>query len=493
MRTRLQSILAGCVACPALWPALLSAQAEAAPLPSATIPRYPRGEVVERVESRSDRQQHYAVYLPSRYSPARRWPLLLLMDPRGQALIPLALVPESAERLGYIVLSSYNSRSDEPVDPNRDALNAMLADAQQDFSLDERRFYLVGFSGTTRAGWEFATELEGHVAGLIGVGAGLPNGALAPAPPGPADHPFAFFGGAGTTDFNYDEVMRLDGVLDRLHWPHRIVAYPGSHTWPKAPVLAQALAWMELQAMRTGLIDVDQGAVDSLFEADMQAARALERDGHLLDALLRYRSAATDYAGLHATTGPVADTLRLSRTAGVRAERKRRGEIERRQFACVARMATYFAGLRDGSRKPQSLSQVLKHFDVPATQRLAADQTDREASTAAHRRLEHLYVMTAFYEPRDRFERHDPAGALGMLEIAEVIKPQTPWLCYDRSRALASLNRIDEAMTSRTCWVSTGNMTAAELETDPHLAPLRGDPGFSGLRDWAAGMKGRRE
>ena len=126
MRTRLQSILAGCVACPALWPALLSAQAEAAPLPSATIPRYPRGEVVERVESRSDRQQHYAVYLPSRYSPARRWPLLLLMDPRGQALIPLALVQESAERLGYIVLSSYNSRSDEPVDPNRDALNAML-------------------------------------------------------------------------------------------------------------------------------------------------------------------------------------------------------------------------------------------------------------------------------------------------------------------------------------------------------------------------------
>ncbi len=476
----------------ALWPVLLLAQSEAPPSPSATIARYPRGEVVRQVVSRSDRHQRYAVYLPSRYTPARRWPLLLLLDPRGRALIPLALVRESAERLGYIVLSSYNSRSDEPVDPNRDALNAMLADAQQDFSLDERRFYLVGFSGTTRAGWEFATELAGHVAGLIGVGAGLPNGARAPAPLGAGGPPFAFFGGAGTADFNYDEVMRLDGVLDQLRWPHRIVAYPGPHTWPEAPVLAQALTWMELQAMRTGLTDVDQRAVDSLFETEMQSARALELDGLLLDALLRYRSAATDYAGLHATTGPVADTLRLSRTAGVRAERKRRAEIERRQFAYVARMATYFAGLRDGSRKPESLSKVLKHFDVPATQRLAADQTDREASTAAQRRLEHLYVMTAFYEPRDRFEKNDPTGALGMLEIAEVIRPHTPWLCYDRARALAALNRLAEAMAALACWVSTGNMTAAELEADPNLAPLRGEPGFMGLREGIGREGGRR-
>ena len=83
-------------------------------------------------------------------------------------------------------------------------------------------------------------------------------------------------------------------------------------------MLAQALSWMELQAMRTGLTEVDQSAVDSLFEADLQSARALEQDGHLLDALLRYRSAANDFAGLHPTTSPVADTLRLSRAAGVR-------------------------------------------------------------------------------------------------------------------------------------------------------------------------------
>ena len=488
MRTGVRAVFGWCAA----WPALLLAQAEAVPPPSATIPRYPLGEVVRRVESRSDRQQQYAVYLPSRYTPARRWPLLLLMDPRGQALIPLALVRESAERLGYIVLSSYNTRSDEAVDPNRDALNAMLADAQQDFSLDERRFYLVGFSGTARAGWQFGTELAGHVAGVIGVGAGLPNGARAPAPTGAGGPPFAFFGGAGTTDFNYDEVMRLDGVLDQLHWPHRVVAYPGPHTWPEAPVLAQALSWMELQAMRTGLIDIGQGAVDSLFEADIRSARALEQDGHPLDALLRYRSAAADYAGLHDTSGPAADTLRLSRTAGVRAERKRRAKIERRQFAYVTLMATYFARLRNGTSKPELLSQALEHLDVPAMQRLAADRGNRDEADAAQRRLEHLLVMTAFYEPRDRFQRNDPGGALGMIDIARKIRPDTPYLCYDQARALAALNRIDEAMAALACWLRTGNMTAAELEADPNLAPLRGQPEFIRLRD-GLGARGGRE
>ena len=97
----------------ATWPAVLLAQAVSVPAPSTTLARYPRGEVVRQVISRTDRQQRYAVYLPSRYTSARRWPLLLLMDPRGQALIPLELVRRSAERYGYIVLSSYNTRSDE--------------------------------------------------------------------------------------------------------------------------------------------------------------------------------------------------------------------------------------------------------------------------------------------------------------------------------------------------------------------------------------------
>src|SRR5215213_5363508 len=41
----------------------------------------PRGRVVERVATAKDLAQTYALYLPSNYSPARRWPVLYCFDP----------------------------------------------------------------------------------------------------------------------------------------------------------------------------------------------------------------------------------------------------------------------------------------------------------------------------------------------------------------------------------------------------------------------------
>src|SRR3712207_7851303 len=39
------------------------------------------------------------------------------------------------------------------------AMNAMLEDVQRWLPVDSRRFYIAGFSGTTRFAWELATQL----------------------------------------------------------------------------------------------------------------------------------------------------------------------------------------------------------------------------------------------------------------------------------------------------------------------------------------------
>ena len=85
------------------------------------------GSVTDTVHATSDPAQTYALFLPSRYDASRRWPLLVLMDPRGRALIPLKLFQAVAEHYGYIVMSSYQTRSDGPVEPNDKAINALLA------------------------------------------------------------------------------------------------------------------------------------------------------------------------------------------------------------------------------------------------------------------------------------------------------------------------------------------------------------------------------
>ncbi|HEU0079893.1 MAG TPA: hypothetical protein VFQ76_19760, partial [Longimicrobiaceae bacterium] len=212
----------------------------AAPLRAQVPAPFPRGETVERVAARSDPTQSYALYLPSGYDPSRRWPVLFLMDPRGRALVPLRLFRAAAERHGYAVLSSYDTRSDSAaaMELNPRGLEAMLQDAQQLLAPDTRRVYLAGFSGTARAAWTFGYQLRDHVAGVVGFGAGLPPGAGALLAAGAADPPFAFFGGAGATDFNAQEVRTLAAALERLGFPHHVDIYPGPHAWPPEEVCA---------------------------------------------------------------------------------------------------------------------------------------------------------------------------------------------------------------------------------------------------------------
>src|SRR2546428_8751970 len=88
------------------------------------------GRVDERVTSTTDTAQRFALYLPPGYTTERRWPILLVLDPRGRALLALRLFQDAAARLGWIVMSSYNTLSDGPPEPTVAAVNAMLASAQ---------------------------------------------------------------------------------------------------------------------------------------------------------------------------------------------------------------------------------------------------------------------------------------------------------------------------------------------------------------------------
>src|SRR3989442_9254385 len=87
----------------------------------------PPGRLEERVTSATDTSQTFALYLPPGYTTERRWPVLFALDPRGRALLGLKRFQDGAARLGWGVLSSYNTLSDGPPEPHAAAGNAMPA------------------------------------------------------------------------------------------------------------------------------------------------------------------------------------------------------------------------------------------------------------------------------------------------------------------------------------------------------------------------------
>jgi enterochelin esterase-like enzyme len=60
----------------------------------------PRGQIVERIEALNDSSQSYALYLPSNYTPNRKWPVLYAFDPGARGRVPVERFKEAAEKYG---------------------------------------------------------------------------------------------------------------------------------------------------------------------------------------------------------------------------------------------------------------------------------------------------------------------------------------------------------------------------------------------------------
>ena len=143
----------------------------------AQIDSIPKGQIVERIEALNDSTQSYALYLPSNYTPDRKWPILYAFDPGARGRVPVERFKEAAEKYGWIVVGSNNSRNG-PWELAVNAWNAMQKDTHQRFAIDDERLYATGFSGGARVAVRIAVACK-CLAGVMGNGAGFPVG-LAP-------------------------------------------------------------------------------------------------------------------------------------------------------------------------------------------------------------------------------------------------------------------------------------------------------------------------
>ncbi len=443
---------------------------------NAQTDRFLPGEIVERVVSLSDSTQSYALYLPSDYNTNLRWPVLIVMDPGGRAMLGLRLFQPAAERHGYVVLSSYDTRSDQTVEPNQVAMRAMLGDIQRTISVDVQRLYLAGFSGTARMGWLFADQLVGHVAGLIGFGGGQPGGALLTL--FDPETSFGFFGGAGTTDFNYEEMRALDAWLDQIDLPHRFQYFDGSHSWPPEELCSEAIDWMQLLAMKTGLQPRDDAWLEETFGSRLEQARALEGSGEVYEAFVRYRAISEDFAGLLDIGDVAVKTAELERDRSVRRTVDRMEDLTEWQNDYDERtFFPFIENYRTTGGLP-SLERATRQLRIEELERRVADPEDRLESDAAVRLLEHVFVRTAYYEPVDFMEAGEFERALGIALIAGRIKPGHPYVCRSLARAQAQLGRVEEALQALECLVAAGAVSAEYLRQDAYLEPLRAEPAF---------------
>jgi poly(3-hydroxybutyrate) depolymerase len=173
---------------------------------------FAKGEITTKVVCAADETQSYALFLPSGYTASRKWPVIYAFDPGARGDAPLQRFKNAAEKFGYIVVGSYNSKNGPGVDLTH-IVKMLWADTHARFSIDEKRSYVAGFSGGARVAFLVDYAFKGQVAGVIACGAGFPGST-----PPPRSLDLVVFSTIGVYDFNYPELIAGDseGYSDAL-------------------------------------------------------------------------------------------------------------------------------------------------------------------------------------------------------------------------------------------------------------------------------------
>ena len=242
----------------------------------------PPGQIIAHVACIKDATQSYALYLPSNYTADRSWPVIYAFDPGGRGQNPVERYRAAAEKYGYIVAGSSNSRNG-PWAVSQAAVGEMNGDVAARFQVDEKREYVAGMSGGSRVALGVALSSQ-QIAGVIASSAGYPDNRIR------KQLPFPVFETAGTEDFNYLEMREMDRALET---PHHLAIFDGPHIWLPSEVAMEAVEWMEIQAMKSGRRPRDQAEVDAIYATRLARAGAVSADTYAAISAI-----VSDFTGL---------------------------------------------------------------------------------------------------------------------------------------------------------------------------------------------------
>src|SRR5690242_17427451 len=84
-----------------------------------------RGVILDDVKCLADPTQSYSLYLPSNYSPDRKWSVMIGFHPGGRGRAIVDKYRAAAEQYGYVIAGSNNSRNG-PWSVSMAAIKAMV-------------------------------------------------------------------------------------------------------------------------------------------------------------------------------------------------------------------------------------------------------------------------------------------------------------------------------------------------------------------------------
>jgi dienelactone hydrolase len=247
--------------------------------------------LIPSIRCKADTSLSYALYLPKQYSAFMKLPVIFLFDSHGSGSFPIEKYKGLAEKYGYILAGSNNSKNGMSWEQNRPQIRTFMKDVAERVYIDSRRIYTCGFSGGSRVASSVAIY-EGGINCVIGMGAGFPSLTE------PIHNKFDYIGFAGNEDFNMNEMINLSASMDQSPIRHQLIVFNGKHEWAPPSVAEEAFIWMEFNAMKDGLIPGNDTLINTYLAKCKDSISVLEKRNKVYERSLLLKKMDHYFKGL---------------------------------------------------------------------------------------------------------------------------------------------------------------------------------------------------
>lgn len=430
------------------------------------------GTLIPRVPCAGDASQSYALYLPSKFTDKQQWPIIYVFDPFARGDSAAKVVQAAAEKFGYIVVASNNSKNG-PAGGSREAAAAIWKDTHERLPIDPNRQYFGGLSGGARVATSLAISCQ-CAAGVVANAAGFP---INKAPS--IDTKFAYFATVGDADFNYEEFAQLRPKFDSAGMHYVIRVFDGPHGWAPAEVWLEALDWMDVQAMIAGTLPRDATRMKAVVDAAMERAKKFEDDGNVLAAYREYQAIVRNFPGVAQVGAAQARNSELQNSKPLRAAEKREAAEIELQERLEAGPSEKIAGLPSGEMDEMAFSELQSSF---ADLKRQAAGNDRDA--LIRRRALSGLVVQAYEAGEGSLAGKNYSVGLRYLDLAAAGSVNPAGAYYERARIYAIMSEKKNMLAEIKKCIAAGVHNPAALDAE-EFQRYRDDREFRSLvEEW---------
>jgi len=430
--------------------------------PEPKTDNFKTGQVIPHVNCIADSTLSYALYLPKNYDPSLRYPLIIAFDSHAAGKIPVDLFSAEADRNGYIIAGSNNSKNGLPVNVSLRIYEEIRRDILQRLSVEATRIYTAGFSGGSRVAAYIALN-KVDICGVIGCSAGFPQ----------IDKPplrkFSYLGIVGNSDFNYTEMKTLDKSLADAGFVNHLLVFDGTHQWPPLSLIPSVFTWLELDAMRQKLKPADTIYINRIKSGYQKDIDSLHQRNDFVGEYLKCREALQYLNGVVDVSSFTAQAIQSGNTAQV----KKKVEEDDRMARKETMLQQYYAA----SIGPQSLEwwkQEVKRMNNSEGQK----NTNANAESIMFKRVLSYLSLASYMQASTALKAGDLVKAGYLLQVYSLVDPANAEAPYLKATMQAEQGKDMESMKSLNQAVDIGFTDLKRMGSDPAFSRFKGKPDF---------------